>query len=109
MTSAGARSKRKGKVGEREVAQILRAHGIVGARRGQQFCGLGAADVIGLVGWHVEVKRRQTGNVHDWVDRATEEAGELSPVVMHRRNGREWLATVPLSVFLRELTPETAA
>ena len=50
-------SKRKGSNGEREIAKILRDHGYE-ARRGQQYSGAnGDADVIGVPGVHIEVKR----------------------------------------------------
>lgn len=50
-------SNRKGKEGERELANLLKSHGY-DCRRGQQFCGSnGDADVVGLPGIHIECKR----------------------------------------------------
>ena len=51
--------KKKGKAGELEVARILRSYGYP-CRRGQQYSGAnGDADVVGLPGIHIEVKRRE--------------------------------------------------
>ena len=56
-------SRNKGAAGEREVAGILRGYGYK-ARRGQQYSGAnGDADVVGLPGIHIEVKRREKLNI----------------------------------------------
>lgn len=58
-------SRTKGAVGEREVASMLRGYGYK-ARRGQQYSGAnGDADVVGLPGIHIEVKRREKLNIYD--------------------------------------------
>lgn len=60
-------SRRKGKVGEREFAALLREHGF-DARRGQQFAGgTDSPDVVSdALAWlHVEVKRVQNLNLTD--------------------------------------------
>jgi Holliday junction resolvase len=56
----GKMSRTKGKVGEREVAELLRANGFHAARRGVQYQGgADSPDVIGLPGFHNEVKRTE--------------------------------------------------
>lgn len=58
-------SKRKGKVGEREFAALLREHGF-DARRGVQFSGgADSPDVVSdALAWlHIEVKRTQALNL----------------------------------------------
>ena len=51
-------SNRKGKEGERELANLLKDRYGYDCRRGQQFCGSnGDADVVGLPGIHIECKR----------------------------------------------------
>ena len=94
-------SKRKGNEAERELAAILREYGYQ-ARRGVQFCGLnGDADVIGLQGVHIEVKRVERLNIHDAMKQAVRDARACEkPVVMHRRNRTEWLVTMRLDDFI---------
>lgn len=97
----GRRSKRRGKVGERELAEVLREAGFAGARRGQQRSGLDQADVIGLPGWHVECKRTETLNVWRAFEQAARDApaGE-APLVATRRDRSPWLVVLRLDRFL---------
>ena len=88
----------KGKRGEREFASICRSYGYTDARRGQQYCGShGDADVIGLPGIHVEVKRVERLDLLGAMSQAIGEArdGEM-PVVAHRKNNCGWLITMRL-------------
>lgn len=98
----GKASRDKGKRGEREVAKLLREHGFTGARRGQQFNGAdGSADVVGLPGAHVEVKRTESLRLYDALEQAEHDAqGVEFPVVLHRRNGRKWVAILDVEDFL---------
>lgn len=50
-----------------------------------------------MEGVHIEVKRVERGNVHNWMDQAVRDAGDQCPVVMHRKNRTEWLITVRLT------------
>lgn len=101
-SKAGRRSRNKGKVGERELAAVLRSHGYPGARRGQQRAGVDQADVIeGPIGWHLECKRVESLNVHKAFAQAKADAAPGSvPLVATRRNGEEWLGVVELDVLL---------
>ncbi len=102
----GRMSKNKGKVAEREVAHLLQAHGFT-ARRGQQFSGDGAPDVIHSLclnkdcAIHIEVKRRETLNLYDAYNQATEDAppGDI-PVVFHRRSRLPWVVILSADDFL---------
>jgi hypothetical protein len=96
-------SRAKGARGEREAAQAwvesMAAAGIsVTARRGQQFSGgTESPDVVtSLPTIHLEVKRTEKGNPYHWVEQAVRDAGPKLPIVLHRRNGQEWLAIVRL-------------
>jgi hypothetical protein len=97
-------SRNKGKCGELELVNFLKERGI-DAARGQQFKGGGdSPDVIAggiLQNFHIEVKRTESGNVYNWVDQANRDA-ELwkTPIVVHRRNGRNWLAIMDLRELL---------
>lgn len=94
-------SRAKGAEGERELAKILRERGYE-ARRGQQFCGAnGDADVVGLPGYHIECKRVEKLNLEAAMEQSKRDArqGEI-PIVAHRKNRHEWLATLRLEDFL---------
>ena len=91
----------KGKTGEREFADYLRGHGI-DARRGQQHAGgSDIPDVITeLSGLHFEVKRKEAGNIYNWLTQAQEDASGKIPIVAHRRNRRQWVAIINMDDFL---------
>lgn len=94
-------SRAKGAAGEREIANILKEHGYK-ARRGQQYCGSnGDADVVGVPGMHIEVKRTEKCNPYKYLDQAENDAreGEL-PVVFHRQNGKKWIAILDMDIFM---------
>lgn len=96
-------SRNKGKAGEREAAELLRNHGFGGARRGMQFRGgPDSPDVVGLPGHHVEVKRCESLSVYVAMDQANEDRreGEI-PLILHRRNNKNWLAILPATDYLR--------
>lgn len=100
-------SRDKGKRGEREVALVLREHGFE-ARRGQQYCGAnGDADVIGVPGLHIEVKRTEKFRMYEALDQARNDAREDElPVVFTRKNNCDWVACLRLDDFM-ELFKET--
>lgn len=89
----GRMSRQKGKVGEREAAEFLRSHGIE-ARRGKQYRGDETApDVVADTPFAIEVKRRETSaGIFDWLAETVVNAGGKLPVVLHRRNGKPWVA-----------------
>ncbi|WP_314315176.1 hypothetical protein [Negativicoccus succinicivorans] len=89
--------KQKGKRGELEFARLCRSNGWE-VRRTAQYCGNTgeAADVIGLPGVHVEVKRVERLNIDDAMSQArrdSEKSGRV-PIVAHRKNNCEWLITM---------------
>lgn len=94
--------RQKGKRGELEVARILRDYGYRKCRRGQQYCGTnGDADVVGLSGIHIEVKRREKLNLYDAIRQAVRDAaGKALPAVFHRKNDCEWLVTMRLDDWI---------
>ena len=100
-------SRDKGKRGEREIAMVLREHGFE-ARRGQQYCGAnGDADVIGVPGLHIEVKRTEKFRMYEALDQARNDAREDElPVVFTRKNNCDWVACLRLDDFM-ELFKET--
>ena len=88
-------SRTKGKRGELEAAHLLQNHGY-DTRRGQQFAGInGDADVVGLPGIHLEVKRVEKLNIDEALVQAIRDkrANEI-PIVMHRKNRTKWKVTM---------------
>ena len=95
-------SRQKGKTGELEVAKILREHGY-DARRGQQFHGgQDSPDVIGIPGYHIEVKRTEHFNLYDALEQSKRDAGTDKPIVIHRKNRGEWVVIQPLEDWLND-------
>lgn len=100
----GKMSREKGKRGEREIASKLREYGY-NCHRGQQFSGAnGDADVVGLPGVHLEIKRVEKLNLYDAMSQAIRDANAAGndeiPVVMHRKNNCGWLVTMELDGFM---------
>lgn len=92
-------SRSKGKRGELEASKEWAATFGGTARRGQQFSGgKESPDVVSShENLHLEVKRCEAGNPYVWMDQAVRDAGDKVPVVLHRRNGRDWLLIVRLA------------
>lgn len=98
----GKLSRDKGKVGEREVAELIRSYGFE-ARRGQQHRGgPGSPDVIhNIPNVHIEVKRMERFNLYEALEQAVSEAEpDDVPVVFHRRNLTQWVAVLDANHFL---------
>ncbi len=68
-------------------------------RRGQQFAGgTDSPDVVQpITTIHLEVKNTERGNPYVWMEQAVRDGKGKVPVVLHKRNGEEWLALVRLS------------
>ena len=94
----GMRSRRKGKVGERAAAAEIRRLFGVDACRGRQFCGTDDSPDIrtGFPKVHFEVKRAETLRLYDALEQAIGDAGENTPVVLHKQNRQPWVAVVRL-------------
>ncbi len=103
-------SRAKGKRGERQWRDELRAHGYP-ARRGQQFAGSpDSPDVVcDALKWiHFEVKSVERLHLQDAMDQARRDAGGKVPIVAHRRSFHDWLITMgheTLFKFLGGLLP----
>ena len=98
-------SREKGKRGERQWRDELRANGYA-ARRGQQFSGSpDSPDVIcdGLPWAHFEVKLVERLDLHAAMDQARRDSGGKAPFVAHRRNFWPWLVTMDAERFYRLL------
>jgi hypothetical protein len=113
----GAGCREKGKRGERQWRDELRANGYA-ARRGQQFSGSAESpDVVcGALDWvHFEVKAVERLNIEDAMEQARRDCDGKSrkqgaesgnpkvPIVAHRRRFRGWLVTMEAETFFRLL------
>ena len=89
-------SKQKGKVGELEFSNLCKEHGFKKVRRSQQYAGINNdADVVGLPGMHIEVKRVERLNISKAVKQAIrDKADDEIPIVAHRKNREDWLITM---------------
>ena len=94
-------SREKGKRGELEAAHLLQEYGY-DARRSQQFAGMnGDADVVGLPGMHIEVKRVEKLNLENAMEQSARDARENEiPIVLHRKNRSEWLVTMSFTDWM---------
>lgn len=95
-------SRTKGKRGELEIAHLLKDYGYE-ARRSQQYAGINSdADVVGLPGVHIEVKRVEKLNIDTAMAQSIRDARENEiPVVMHRKNRAEWLVTMQFAEWMK--------
>ena len=93
-------SKQKGKRGELELASCLRDIGFHDIRRSVQYNGKAEdadADLIGVPGYHVEVKRVEKLNIYTAMDQAMRDHVEGTvPAEIQRKNRSGWLVTIPL-------------
>lgn len=101
----GARSRRKGKVGELQLVRLLLDHNFE-ARRSQQYKGgEHSEDVhcpeLAALGLHIECKRTESSRIDKWIAQAERDAGgEKLPLVFWRRNQRPFLAIMIAADFL---------
>lgn len=99
----GKMSRDKGKVGEREVADLLRQHGFE-ARRGVQFQGGHDSQDVhhNIPGLHIEVKRVEKLDMTSAMAQAKADAGSgRVPAVFHRKSRQDWLVTLGAEDFMR--------
>jgi hypothetical protein len=83
----------KGKRGEREAAKKLTRMLGVPVTRTQQFKGTPiSADLEGVDGLHIEIKRRERLNFNKALEQAWKEAGDDRAIVFTRKNQKAWVA-----------------
>ena len=93
-------SREKGKRGEREVAEILRNYGFDGRRGVQYHGGPDSPDVVGLPGFHIEVKRTESFRLYEALEQSEEDCNKVDgllmemPIVVHRKNDKPWVAVM---------------
>ena len=87
-------AREKGKRGEREAAKLIADTFRVEASRGCQFAGGEDSPDIrtAIEKVHFEVKRTEALRLWDALDQAIKDANSNVPVVLHRPNGKPWVA-----------------
>ena len=95
-------SRRKGKDGELEWANILKEHGY-DARRGVQYKGgPDSPDVTGLPGIHQEVKRTNSFSLYKAMEQSRNDADDSEiPIVVHRSDRKPWVVVMDAEDWLR--------
>lgn len=98
----GKAARAKGGSAEREVVTILKARGH--AVRRSAYSGMMAhekGDIVGLAGYHLEVKRCEKLKLPEWTRQAESGATDAEvPVVVYRASREPWRVSMPLDAFL---------
>lgn len=98
----GAKSQRKGRAAELELARILRGHGYpVEAGRARSYGEL--PDLSGLPGIHIECKRAETLRLSEWMEQSERDAarfGDGVPAVFFRRSRSPWCVVMKLEDWM---------
>lgn len=98
----GAKSQRKGRAAELELARLLQAQGIP-AEPGRPVSFGETPDITGIRGIHAEVKRRENLNLSAALAQAVADSvkfGDGLPCVFHRGNRQNWRVTMALTDWL---------
>lgn len=90
-------SKKKGAGGELEFSNKCKEKGYE-TERGQQYCGKnGNADVEGLDGIFIEVKRVQALNLDKTMEQAIKDnVNNKKIIIAHRKDRKDWKVTMQL-------------
>lgn len=102
VSTTGAKSQRKGRAAERELATILQGHGY-DVRPGEPVSFGREPDVVGLPGVHCELKRRECVDLSAALTQAARDAEFFQdglPAVFHRGNRQRWRVTMELDKWL---------
>ena len=100
---SGRSSQAKGRRGEIELAQYLRAHGFPTAQPGAALNYGTQPDITGVDGLHIECKRHEKLEVNKWYTQAVTDSERMkdgAPVVMFRQNRGQWMVVISLSDFI---------
>lgn len=98
----GAKSQRKGRSGELELARLLQGYGY-DVQPGMAVSYGATPDLVGLPNIHIECKRNERLNVPEAMAQAVRDAERFqdgAPAVFHRRNRSGWLVTQRLEDWM---------
>lgn len=98
----GKAQREKGKRGERYVANRIKDKLGLQAHRGVQYSGgPDSPDVVGLPGYHIEVKNVNRLDLHGAINQSINDAGDNeTPIVVHHRDREPWYVTIDFEDFL---------
>lgn len=102
VVPVGAKSQRKGRTAERELAAIFRANGIPAEPGAPESFGA-TPDIVGVGGIHCEVKRCQQLRLSEWMQQAVHDAEKFhdgAPAIFFRRNREQWRVVMNLTDWL---------
>lgn len=86
------------------MAALLREYGFEGKRGVQYQGGKDSADVTGLPGFHIEVKRTEKLNLEAAMAQARADCGtDRNPVVFHRKSKNGWVVVLDAPAFLQTI------
>jgi len=93
-----AMQQRKGKEGERELARLLRDHLGADVTRNLLQARQGGADLLGVHGWAIEVKRAARPRLSEWWQQACSQAQATGqkPALFYRLDRQPWRCVVAL-------------
>lgn len=97
------KSQRKGRDGEKELAEILNQYGY-DAKTGAALNFGAEPDLIGLPDIHIECKRNEHLNLYTAVEQAERDSQRFQdglPCVFHRKNRKPWLVTMRLQDWMQ--------
>lgn len=100
---SGKKSRDKGTRGELELAHWFADRGYRDAHRGAQRSGSPDSPDVkipGLERYHIECKRNEALALYPALEQAIRDGGDKIPVVIHRRNRKEWVAIMRLEDWL---------
>ena len=98
-------SKKKGNSGELELLHFFHDAGFPVYRNDQRYRGgIENPDLcltVGNIQYHCEVKRTERLQLYEAMEQAVHDAnGKTTPIVLHRKNRREWVVIMRLNDFL---------
>lgn len=98
----GKAQRERGKRGERYVSNRIRERLGLQAHRGVQYSGgPDSPDVVGLPGFHIEVKNVNRLELGKAIKQASDDAGEDEvPIVIHHRDRQPWYVTFDFEAFM---------
>lgn len=101
-------SRTKGRAGEQEIARILRdTLNLEITRNWAEQAHHGGADILGVPGWCIEVKRAKR-YLGDWWRQTEEQADSIlaKPALLYRLDRKQWVAEVRGKDVISELEDE---
>lgn len=98
----GKAERERGKRGERYVAKRIRERLGIEARRGVQYSGgPDSPDVVGLPGFHIEVKNVNRLDLSKAIDQSINDAADDErAIVIHHKDRKPWYVTIDFEDFL---------